>query len=255
MVVELQKNQTLLYPEVSYSVVGAAMDVHNDLGPGWEEWDYHRAMIMALETRGHHVVSHERQDLLHRGSAVDLFELDLLVDDLIILELKHIKSDFHPQHYTQLINYLKQWDKRLGILINFGLERLAYKRIPFDPVTATMRPVGKWSELSDKISARCNRIEMAVERILHEHGYGYGAEVFQNLMLAELAALGADAFIPALSPKYGSLNLGERELDCICVDMGVLVSVSATGQNASASDRACLKKLYEANERYIRYAN
>lgn len=241
MVGELQKTHTLLYPELSYSIVGAAMDVHNDLGPGWDEWDYHRAMIEALDKRGHVVVSHERRDLIHRGRAVDLFELDLLVDDLIIIELKHIKSDFHPKHSTQLINYLKQWEKRLGILVNFGLERLAYKRMPFDPVSATIIHTGKWSELVDGIPFLCKRIEMAVEGIRHVHGYGYGASVFQKLLLAELTGPGSVAFKPVLSPNYGSLNLGDRELDCICVDTGVLVSVSTTGQNASAADRAYLK--------------
>ena len=91
------------------------MDVHNGLGPGWEEWDYHRAMIESLIAKGHDVVSHERKELVHRSKVADHFELDLLVDDSVILELKHIRSDFHPVHYTQLINYLKGWGKRLGI--------------------------------------------------------------------------------------------------------------------------------------------
>ncbi|MBN2164348.1 MAG: GxxExxY protein [Pontiellaceae bacterium] len=129
MDIKLQKLHTVLYPELSYSIVGAAMDVHNDLGPGWDEWDYHRAMIEALEKRGHRVVSHERRDLVHRGRAVHLFELDLLVDDLILLELKHIKSDFHPEYFTQLINYLKQMDISCGVLIDVGSPEIQLKGV------------------------------------------------------------------------------------------------------------------------------
>lgn len=235
------QNDDVLYPDLSYSIIGAAMDVHNGLGPGWDEWDYHRAMIQSLEKRGHHVISHDRKHLMHFGCAVDQFELDLLIDDLIILELKHIKSDFHPVHYAQLINYLKLWEKRLGILINFGLERLAHKRIPFDSIEAQLLYQGKWNELADKIPTLCNRIERALEGILKEHGYGYNASVFQKLLLTELKRSCSDAFCPVLSPKFDSLNLGERRINCLCVDNEMLVSVSASGQGASAADRVYLK--------------
>ena len=233
--------QGVIYPELSYSIVGAAMDVHNELGPGWNEWDYHRAMIESLDARGHKVVSHERKALMHRDNAVDHFELDLLADDLIILELKHIKTDFHPEHLTQIINYLKRWEKRLGILINFGLERLAYKRIPFDPIQERIRFSGKWNEMAVQIPLLCKQIETAVEGVFRQHGYGYGTSVMQNLLLFELAFLGSEASRPTLSPSYGDLVLEERELDCILVDSRLLVSISATGQNASSADLAYLK--------------
>ena len=62
--------QGVIYPELSYSIVGAAMDVHNELEPGWDEWDYHRAMIESLGAVGHKVISHERKVLMHRDNAV-----------------------------------------------------------------------------------------------------------------------------------------------------------------------------------------
>ncbi|MEE9368059.1 MAG: GxxExxY protein [Pontiella sp.] len=128
----------LIYPELSYSITGSAMDVHNGLGPGWDEWDYHRAMIHSLTAKGHDVVSHNRMDLLHRNKVVDNFELDLLVDDKVIRELKHIKMGFHPEHYTQIINYLKHLEKRLGILMNYGLERLNDQRILYNCIQGTI---------------------------------------------------------------------------------------------------------------------
>ncbi len=217
------------------------MDVHNEMGPGWDEWDYHRAMIESLVAKGHNVVSHERKELVHRGKVVDHFELDLLVDDLVILELKHIRSDFHPEHYTQIINYLKRWNKRLGILINYGLERLSYKRVPYDPVERTVLHIGKWLELTQRVPELCDRVSSAVDGVLQQHGFGYGVSVFKKLLLAELEHLGSGAVLSVLSPRYGTLILGEREIDSIFVDSNLLVSVSAAGQGGSAIDLAYLK--------------
>jgi GxxExxY protein len=217
------------------------MDVHNGLGPGWYEWDYHRVMIESLAARGHEVVSHDRRGLLHRGGVVDQFELDLFVDDLIILELKHIKSTFHSGHYTQIINYLKRWEKRLGILINFGLERLVSKRIPYDPVQGNVHFSGKWEELTRKNNPLCKRLVCAVEGILSQHGYGYGVPVFQNLLLKELGFLGLEAAQPVWAPIYGNLSLESREIDCVLIDSQLLVSITAAAQDSSSADLAYLK--------------
>lgn len=233
--------QGVIYPELSYSIVGAAMDVHNELGPGWNEWDYHRAMIEALGAKGHEIVSHERKALVHRGTDVDHFELDLLVDDLIILELKHIKMAFHPVHFTQIINYLKHWDKRLGMLINYGMDRLGYKRIPYDPVGSNLRTTGKWEELRRRIPALCERIESSVTGVLAAHGYGYGVATFKNLLIAELSHFGSAANQPTITPAYGPLTLDSRIIDCVSVDSELLLSVTATGQCASSTDLAYLK--------------
>jgi len=231
----------VIYPDLSYSIVGAAMSVHNGLGPGWDEWDYHRAMIETLRAKGHVVVSHDRKDLIHRGSAVDLFELDLMVDGLIVLELKHIKSAFHPENYTQIINYLKRWGKRLGILINFGLERLASKRIPYDPIRGGVYGSGKWEELLRQDAVLCELILTAVNGVLDVHGYGYGVQAFQNLLIEEFRFLGSLSSKPTLTPQYRNLRMENREIDCIVLDSGMFVSVSASGCGSSSADLAYLK--------------
>ena len=235
------KNSNLIYPELSFSIIGSAMDVHNQLGPGWDEWDYHRSMIESLVAKGHHVMSHERKTLLHRGQIADRFELDLLVDDLILLELKHIRSDFHPIHYTQLINYLKRWDKRLGILINYGLERLNYRRIPFDVSPWSITQVGKWSELESRYSSLCKKLVLALQSIFQQHGIGYGVSVYKKMLMIELEHLETRSVFPIFSPRYGALELGERVVDAILMDSNLLVSFSASGYGASSTDLAYLK--------------
>jgi len=238
MIKDRIQNAEVLYPALSYSIIGAAMDVHNQVGPGWDEQDYHRSMIEVLRSKGHHVLSHDRKDLEHRGHVVDHFELDLLVDDLVILELKHIKSNFHGENFTEIINYLKRWDKRLGMLINYGLERLRYQRIPFSPVAAKVNCVGNW----DLVDTRGGRtVALAMNAVLQAHGLGYGANTYRKLLLAELEHNGVDATQPVLSPRFGSIGLGERSVDALMIGSDIMVSVSASSDDSSATDLAYLK--------------
>ncbi len=239
------QNGDVLYPDLSYSIIGASMDVHNGLGPGWDEWDYHRALIEALCARGHEIVSHDRKSLEHRGKVVDHFELDLLVDGLVILELKHIKSNFYPEHFTQLINYLKHWRKRLGILINFGLERFRFQRVPFSPASGGIKFMGNWdcTEFSNE-----REVATAMESILDQHGVGYSANIYRRLLFAELKHRGVEATYPVISPHFGDLCLDERTVDAILIDGEVMVLVSASSDATSAADLWCLKS-------YMKQAN
>lgn len=228
----------LLYPELSYSIIGAAMDVHNGLGAGWNEWDYHRVMLEALSARGHQVLSHDRKDLVHRGKGITRFELDLLVDNLVILELKHIKTNFHPEHYTQTINYLKQWDKTLGVLINFGLEKLRYERIPYTPSQGLICHTGCWVDLPPK---KCKKLAVAVDAIVCEHGLGYGVDIFKKLLLEELEYNGINVINPSLIPRFEGLSFSERTVDAFLIDSDLMAVVSASSMGASAADLSYLK--------------
>ena len=136
----------LLHEDLTRLIIGAGMDVYNSVGPGWDEWDYHRAMLKALAERSVTAESHERGSLMHRGQFVDRFELDILVEGKVILELKHIRDEFAPEHYVQLISYLKFWKKDLGLLMNFGGDRLRFKRVPYTPRKGMLVMAGKWSD-------------------------------------------------------------------------------------------------------------
>lgn len=238
MMETMHHSAEILFPELSYSIIGTAMDVHNGLGPGWDEMDYHRAMIELLQSKGHEVLSHDRKGLEHRGQVVDHFELDLLVDDSVILELKHIKSNFHPENFTQIINYLKGWNKRLGILINYGLERLRYQRIPFSAKRGSIKCSGNWGHLK----SRGGDVVMdSMEYIVREHGLGYGTNAYSKLLLAELHHRGIIALHPVLSPCFGGLSLGERSVDAIHVNHDLMVLVSASSTDTTAADLSYLK--------------
>ena len=128
----------LLHEDLTREIIGGAIEVHNRVGPGWDEEAYHIALLNVLRGRGLKVESKLKGKLWHRGILADEFELDLVVEDRVVLELKHLRAGFAGSHSTQLINYLKYWDRDLGMLINFGLDRLRYERIPFTPISHTI---------------------------------------------------------------------------------------------------------------------
>ena len=106
--------------DVTYSIRGAAFEVHNALGPGLLESVYERAMEYELHKRGHQVRSQVGIPVIYDGVDLDIgFRLDLLVDDLVIIELKSVET-IHPVYYKQLLTYLRLTNKKLGLLINFN---------------------------------------------------------------------------------------------------------------------------------------
>lgn len=118
-------------------VVDAAFVVHRELGPGFLESIYERALSIELEQRG---VAFQRQLIVpvhFRGIVVGEHRLDLLVADLVVVELKAQREPI-AQHVTQVISYLKATRLDLGLIVNFGMPTIkaGLKRVvlaPFKP--------------------------------------------------------------------------------------------------------------------------
>jgi GxxExxY protein len=118
----------ILFKELSYAVVGAAMEVHGQLGPGFLESVYHKAMAHELELRHIPFVSHSELPVSYKGLLIGQYEADIVVDDKIILELKAVHA-ISPAHIAQGHHYLAATGLRLAIVINFGAGSLETKRI------------------------------------------------------------------------------------------------------------------------------
>jgi len=233
-------NSKLLHAELTHAIIGAGMDVYNALGPGWDEMDYHLAMLVALNGRGIKAESHLRGALIHRHECVDRFELDIIVEDKVVLELKHIRSNFAPEHYAQLINYLKFWKKDLGMLMNFGLEQLRFKRVPYTPNPGVLAIAGAWDEFSEADSKLAERFLGVCRFVLKQHGLGYGEKTSRKLLEAECVATGFDVQIPSVGLTYKSATLGSRAIGGFLIDGGFVVKVSALQDRTTASDMARL---------------
>ena len=118
----------ILYKELSYQVVGAAMEVHRALGPGFLEAVYHNALAHELTLRGILFESKRALPVTYKGVAIGHYEADIVVDGKIILELK-CATGLHPAHYAQANHYLAATGIQLAILFNFGGKSLETKRI------------------------------------------------------------------------------------------------------------------------------
>ena len=113
----------LLYKEESYAIVGAAMEVYNQLGHGFLEAVYQEALALELEAR--HIPFQEQQELqifYKRRPLQKGYCADFVIYDKIIVEIKAIK-ELGPNEEAQLFNYLKATGLRLGLLLNFGASK------------------------------------------------------------------------------------------------------------------------------------
>lgn len=121
----------VLYPELSYAVVGALIEVHRWLGPGQLESVYQRAVEKELGLRKIPCAAQVSLPARYKGEVMGELVLDVIVDDAIVLELKAVERVL-PVHRAQLISYLHASDCRLGMLVNFhvpvmieGIKRIA----------------------------------------------------------------------------------------------------------------------------------
>jgi GxxExxY protein len=115
---------------VTEQLIGAAFEVHNVLGYGFLERVYQKAMQVELQSRGLKVELEPQIKVQFKGVIVGDYAADLLVADEIIVELK-TDSVYQPANEAQLLNELRGTKIRLGFLINFGREKVEYKRMVF----------------------------------------------------------------------------------------------------------------------------
>jgi GxxExxY protein len=117
--------------QISAIILDAAIAVHTALGPGLMESAYQACLSYELSSRGLKVQAQVPLPIQYRGICIDVaYRMDLLVEDLVIVELKAVEK-LIPIHDAQLLSYLKLSGERLGLLINFHVLRLkeGYKRI------------------------------------------------------------------------------------------------------------------------------
>lgn len=118
----------LPFKELTHKVIGCAMEVHRVLGPGFQEYIYHRAL--AIEMKGMATKFEEEYELsiYYKGDKIGLRRVDFWIENTISLEIK-AKSELDNSHLAQAINYIEASGIAEGLLINFGAPSLQFKRI------------------------------------------------------------------------------------------------------------------------------
>jgi len=116
------------FEELSNTIIGAAIAVHKELGPGFLENIYEKALLIQLDEDGIRIESQKEVKISFHGMEVGLHRLDLVIEDQIIVELKTVK-EILDIHKAQLRSYLKATGLKTGLLINFSKPKIEVKRI------------------------------------------------------------------------------------------------------------------------------
>lgn len=142
-----------LYKDLSYKIIGLAMEVHRELGAGFLEKVYENALMMLLEENNIKAIQQEPIKIIFRNKIIGDYITDIIVDDKIILELK-CTPKIIGIHKAQLANYLKATGKGVGIIINFGNKSLEIERVALQK-----------SVESEKSATKKEGIEMSSEEV------------------------------------------------------------------------------------------
>jgi GxxExxY protein len=109
---------------ITATIIGAALDVHREIGPGMLESAYEACLVFELNQRGVAIERQKPLPLVYRGHTLDIgYRLDILVENLVIVEVKAIER-FERVHGAQLLSYLRLTGCKVGLAINFNVRWL-----------------------------------------------------------------------------------------------------------------------------------
>jgi GxxExxY protein len=120
----------LLHREITEKIIGAAFEVHRELGYGFLERVYQRALQVELLRAGVSAEIEKRIQVKYKGVVVGEYDADLIVDGCVAIELK-VTPQYDKRDEAQLLNELKATGIKVGLLINFGRAKVEYKRLVF----------------------------------------------------------------------------------------------------------------------------
>ena len=121
----------LEHKELTDKIIGAAIQVHKQLGPGFIEFIYEKALMIELRKCDLQVKAQKEVIVKYDGIEVGRHRLDIFVEETIVIELKAIK-DLEDIHFAIVKSYLKSVGKRHGLLLNFAKVKLEVKRVIYD---------------------------------------------------------------------------------------------------------------------------
>lgn len=117
----------MIHGELTDRIICCFYNVYNNLGHGFLEKVYENSLAIELRQSGLQVSQQKSIEVFYGKEPVGFFLADIVVQDLVILELKAVEA-LRSEHFAQLTNYLKATDKEVGLLLNFG-QKPAFKRI------------------------------------------------------------------------------------------------------------------------------
>ena len=128
--IEDEHPDKLLHREVTEAIIGAAFDVHSELGYGFLERVYQRSLQVELSHRGFSAEIERRIQVKYKGVIVGDYDADLIVASSVVVEIK-VNAQYDKRDEAQLLNELKATGLKVGLLVNFGRTKVEYKRLVF----------------------------------------------------------------------------------------------------------------------------
>jgi GxxExxY protein len=128
--IEGEHPDKLLHRATTEAIIGAAFEVHRELGYGFLERVYQRALQVELLPRGVAAETERRIQVQYKGAVVGDYVADLIVADSVAVEIK-VNPQYDKHDEAQLLNELKATGLKVGLLVNFGRTKVEYKRLVF----------------------------------------------------------------------------------------------------------------------------
>lgn len=116
------------HQELTKSIIGIYYDIYNELGYGFLEKVYHKAMLIELKKRGYSIESEKKVNVYYKNEIVGEYVPDIIINEAIIVELKCVEYLIET-HENQLLNYLKATNCEVGLLLNFGKDPQFIRKI------------------------------------------------------------------------------------------------------------------------------
>jgi GxxExxY protein len=124
------EKRKLLHEETTSKIIGAAFEVHGQLGHGFLERVYQRALQVELVRRGATAELEKRVQVHYKAAIVGDYDMDVLVEGCVAFEVK-VAAQYDKRDEAQLLNELKATGLKVGMLVNFGRMKVEYKRLVF----------------------------------------------------------------------------------------------------------------------------
>jgi len=121
-------NEHYKYSELTSKIIGCAMTVHSELGNGFQEVIYQRALEIEMGLQDLSFSREQEMPVYYKNRQIGTRRVDFLVEGVISVELKAV-VELQDVHLAQAINYLEAYDLEVGLLINFGAKSLKFKRL------------------------------------------------------------------------------------------------------------------------------
>ncbi|MCK5523402.1 MAG: GxxExxY protein [Thiomargarita sp.] len=202
-----------MYNDLTFQINHCLFTVFNKLKNLWNENVYEEALQLELAAQDLKAECQKKFEVFYIDKRVGLYAIDILVEELVILELKAVPQVL-PIHQAQLISYLKGYSKPIGILANFGEKSLYHQTIPNKLAQKTpLRDAFDFSKVQLKSKEEIKDLLLMANKILVTLGVGYFHQIYRRAFYYELKMAKIDfEVIKKMTAVYDNHILDTKEV-------------------------------------------